>query len=151
MFGQCRRIFQQIISLDKRYFSVYWRFHKKCNEETDEGYLFEVDVQFFQKLHEFRNDLPVSNERIKTKKIEKLVANLYDKTEYVIHIRNLKQILNNGTVLKKVHRVIKFNKSAWLKPYIYMNTDPRKKTKEILEKTVWSWWIMHFLEKLEKK
>ena len=66
---------------------------------------------------------------MKIEKIEKLVANLYHKTEYVIHIRNLKQILNNGIVLKKVHRVIKFNKNTWLKPYIYMNTDPMKKNK----------------------
>ena len=42
-------------------------------------------------------------------KVEKLVTNLYDKTEYVIHIKNLKQALNHGFVLKKVHRVIKFN------------------------------------------
>ena len=45
---------------------------------------------------------------MKIEKVEKLVANLHDKTEYVIHIRNLKQALNHGLVLKKVHRVIKF-------------------------------------------
>ena len=50
------------------------------------------------------------------------VTNLHDKTEYVIHIRNLKQALNHGLVLKKVHRVIKFNQNAWLKSYIDMNT-----------------------------
>ena len=43
---------------------------------------------------------------MKIEKVEKLVANLHDKTEYVIHIRNLKQALNQGLVLKKVHRVI---------------------------------------------
>ena len=45
-------------------------------------------------------------------KIEKLVANLQDKTEYVIHIKNLKQALNYGLVLKKNHRVIEFNQNA---------------------------------------
>ena len=49
---------------------------------------------------------------MKIEKIEKLLANLHDKTEYVIHIRNLKQALNHGLVLKKVHRVIKFNQNA---------------------------------------
>ena len=49
------------------------------------------------------------NERMKIEKMEKLVANLHDKTDYVIHIRDLKQPLNHGLVLKKVHRVIKFN------------------------------------------
>ena len=46
---------------------------------------------------------------MKIKKVEKLVANLHDKTEYVVHLRNLKQALNHGLVLKKVHRIIKFN------------------------------------------
>ena len=56
------------------------------------------------------------------------------KTEYVIHIRNLKQALNHGLVLQKVHRVISFNQNAWLKPYIDMNTDLRKKAKNYFEK-----------------
>ena len=72
--------------------------------------------------------------KLKIRKVEKLVANLHDKTEYVIHIRNLKQALNHGLVLKKVHRVIKFNQNAWLKPFIDMNTDLRKKTKNDFEK-----------------
>ena len=87
---------------------------------------------------------------MKIEKVEKLVANLHDKTEYVIHIRNLKQALNHGLVLKKVHRVIKFNQNAWLKPYIDMNTDLRKNTKNDFEKVFLSWWIMQFLEKLWK-
>ena len=70
---------------------------------------------------------------MKIEKVEKLVANLHDKTEYVIHIRNLKQALNHGLVLKKVHRVIKFNQNAWLKPYIDMSADLRKKTKKDFE------------------
>ena len=60
---------------------------------------------------------------MKIEKVKKLEANLHDKTEYVIHIRNLKQPLNLGLVLKKVHRVIKFNQNACLKPCIDMNTD----------------------------
>ena len=108
-------------------------FIKNYNEESDEGYFFEVDVQYLEKLHELHNDLPFLPERMKIEKVEKLVANLHDKTEYVIHIRNLKQALNHGLVLKKVHRVIKFNQNAWLKPYIDMNTDLRKKAKNDFE------------------
>ena len=109
-------------------------FIKNYNEESDEGYFLEVDVQYLEKLHELHNDLPFLPERMKIEKVEKLVANLHDKTEYVIHIRNLKQALNHGLVLKKVHRVIKFNQNAWLKPYIDMNTDLRKNTKNDFEK-----------------
>ena len=60
-------------------------------------------------------------------KVEKLVANLCDKKEYVLHIRNLKQALDHRLVLKKVHEVIKFNEKTWLKPYIDMNPELRKK------------------------
>ena len=70
---------------------------------------------------------------MKIKGFEKLAANLHDKTEYVIHIRNLKQALNHGLALKTVYKVINFNPNTWLKPYIDMNTDLRKKAKNDLE------------------
>ena len=67
---------------------------------------------------------------MRLKKVEKLVTNLHDKTEYVIHKRNLKQALNHGLVLKKVHRVISFNQDEWLKAYIEMNTELIQKAKK---------------------
>ena len=76
-------------------------FIKNYNEKSDEGYLLEVDVQCPEKLHEVHNDLPFLPERMKLGKIEKLVTNLHDKSESVIHIRNLKQALNHGLSLKK--------------------------------------------------
>ena len=63
---------------------------------------------------------------MKIEKAEKFVANLRDKTGYVINIRNFKQALNHRLVLKKVHRVIKSNQNAWLKTYIEMNADAKK-------------------------
>ena len=71
---------------------------------------------------------------MKIQKFEKTVANLPDKNEYVLNIINLKQALNHGLFLKKFHRVIKFNHNAWLKPYIDVNTDIRKKAKNDFEK-----------------
>ena len=109
-------------------------FINSCNEGSDEGYFLEVDVQYLEKLHELHTDLLFLPERMKIEKAEKLVTNLHDKTEQVIHIRNLKQALNHGLVLKKVHAVIKFNLNAWLKPYIDMNTDLRKKAKNCFKK-----------------
>ena len=73
-------------------------------------------------------------ERMKVEKVENLVANLHVKTEYIIHIRNLKQALNHGLVLKKLQRIDKFNQNAWLKPYIDMDTDLRKQVKNEFEK-----------------
>ena len=70
---------------------------------------------------------------MKINKCEKLVWNLYNKKEYAIHIRALKQALNHGLILKKVHRVIQFNQKSWVKPYIDMNTKLRKNAKNELE------------------
>ena len=71
---------------------------------------------------------------MKIEEIEKLVANLHDKEESVIQIRNSKQALNHGLVMKKVHRVIKFNEKSWLKPHVDMNTQLRKNAKNNFEK-----------------
>ena len=73
---------------------------KNYNEESDEGYFLEVDVQYIKKLHELHNDLPFLPERMKIEKFKKVIANLHDKTEYVIDRRNLKQALNHGLVFK---------------------------------------------------
>ena len=75
-------------------------FIKSHNEKSDEGYLFEADVQCLENLHNFHNDLPLLPERMKFGKIEKLVANLHDKTEHVIHKESVKNALNHGLVLK---------------------------------------------------
>ena len=72
---------------------------------------------------------------METEKVKKIVTKLHDKSEYVVHIRNLKQALNHGLILKKEHRVIKFNQNAWLKPYIDMNSKLKKMQKMILRKT----------------
>ena len=90
----------------------------------------DVDDQYLQKLYELQNELSFLSERMKIEKVEKLVANLRNRTEYLIRIRNLKQALNNRLVLKRVHIVIKFNQNAWLKLCINMNTDLRKKAKK---------------------
>ena len=71
---------------------------------------------------------------MKINKCSKLVCNLYDKNNYVAHIRSLKQALNHGLILQKVHRVIQFNREAWLKEYIDMNTELRKEAKNIFGK-----------------
>ena len=71
-------------------------FIKNYTEERNKGYFLEVHVQYTEKLHELQNDLPLLPERMKIEKLKKLVANLHDKTEYVIHIRSLKQALNHN-------------------------------------------------------
>ena len=76
-------------------------FIKNYNEESDEGYFLEVDIQYPEKLHELHNDVPFLPERKKIKKVKKLVTNLYDKNECLIHVRKLKQLLNDGINFEK--------------------------------------------------
>ena len=76
-------------------------------------------MQDLEKIHALHNDLLFLCERRKIEKVENLAANLIDKNEYVIHIRNLKQTL-------KLHRIIKLSQESWLRPYIHMYTDLRK-------------------------
>ena len=86
-------------------FQINEDFIKSYNEESDEGY-----VQYLENLHKIQNDPPILPQRMKIEKVEKLVANLHVKSEYIINIRNLKQALNHGlVVIKKVQNVIKFN------------------------------------------
>ena len=110
-------------------------FIKNYDENSDKGYILEVDIKYPRKLHDLHSDLPFLPKRMKIDKYKKLVCNLHNKKNYVIHINSLKQALNHELKLKKVHRIIEFNQEAWLKSYIDMNTKLRKLAKIILKKT----------------
>ena len=104
---------------------------KKCH-------ILEVDLKSPRKLHDLLSDLPFLPKRMKSDKcvkyLKKLVCNLRNKKKYIVHIRSLKQVLNHGLKLKKIHRIIEFNQEAWLKTYIDMNTELRKIAKNDFEK-----------------
>ena len=104
-------------------------FIKNYDEEDDTGYLFVVDAEYPKNLHKLHSDLPFQPERIKINKCTKLACNLNDKENYPVHILALKQALNHGLKLEKVHSVISFRQEYWLKPYIDMNTELRKNAK----------------------
>ena len=65
-------------------------------------------------------------------KITKLVTTLEDKKEYVLHKSALKQVLNHGLILKKIHKVIEFKQRAWMKRYSDKNTKLRSESKNDL-------------------
>ena len=85
------------------------KFIKKYDENNDKGYILEVDVKYPKKLHDLHSDLPFLPERMKIDKCKRLVCNLRNKKKYVVHMRSLKQALDHGLKLKKVHRIIEFN------------------------------------------
>ena len=102
-------------------------------KKDKKGYILEVDVDYPRELHERHNELPFLPERMKIGKVEKLVPNLNKKKKYVVHIRTLDQALKHGLVLKKVHRAIQFEQSAWLQPYI----QEEHRASESSEKRLW--------------
>ena len=109
-------------------------FIKNYNKNEKKGYILEVDINYPKKLHDLHSDLLFLAERMEINKCKKLVCNLYDKKKYVLPINSLKQALNHGLKLKKIHRILQFNQEAWLKPYIDMNTELRKLARNDFEK-----------------
>ena len=107
-------------------------YHKKIDElvkKDKKAYLLEVDVEYPKELHENHNELPFFRGRMKIGRVEKLAPNLKDKKGYVVHIKALDQALKHGLKLKKLHRVIEFQQSRWMKAYIMLNTRLRKDAK----------------------
>ena len=96
--------------------------------------LLEVDLDYPEYLHDMHSDYPLAPERMIMNKVEKLVPNLNNKKNYVIHYENLKQYEELGFKITKIHRGIKFEERDWLKEYINLNTNLRTKAKNDFEK-----------------
>ena len=101
---------------------------------TDKGYLLEVDVSYPKELHNPHNDLPFMCERMEINGVEKLVPNLRDKKNYIIHIQALSQVPQHGLRLDGIDRAIEFDQSPWLKTYIDFNTQLRTAATNDFEK-----------------
>ena len=102
----------------------------------------EVDLEYPHKLHELHNDYPLAPEKlpvsgymlsnyckripdkyeIKVGDVKKIIPNLGNKTNYVVHYRNLQLYLSLEMKLTKIHRVLKLKQSDWMKKYIDFNT-----------------------------
>ena len=124
----------------------------KANDKK--GLILEVDLEYPQELHDLHNDYPVCPEKVRVSNdmlsgyykeiaekykisvglVSKLIPTLRDKKEYVLHYRNLQLHLDLSLKIKKVHRVLKFYQSPWLKQYIDFNTEKRKHAKNSFEK-----------------
>ena len=115
-------------------FEINEKFVNSYNKNSDKGYILEVHVDYPSKLHKLHSDMPFLPERMIIDKTKKLVCNLHDKKNYVVHISVLKQALDHELKLRKVHRVIEFNQKEWFKEYIDVNTELRKNAANDFEK-----------------
>ena len=126
----------------------------KYRDDSKKGLILEVDLEYPQELHDLHNDYPLGPENVKvtedmlsnyckkiankykisTGLVHKLIPTLSNKEKYVLHYRNLQLYLDLGLKLKKVHRVLEFNQSPWLKQYIDFNTQKRTHAKNSFEK-----------------
>ena len=118
--------------------------------DDKKGYICEVDMIYPENLHDAHNDYPLAPEKLEVQKewlsdyqnklvggslkVKKLVPNLKNKEKYVVHFRNLQLYVKLGMQVSKVHRVLEFEQSPWMAPYIIMNTELRKKAKSDFEK-----------------
>ena len=127
----------------------------KYKEDSKKGFILEVDLEYPNDLHDLHNDYPCAPEKVKVTRdmlsnyckkraekynistglVHKLIPTLSKKEKYVLHYRNLQLYTDLGLKLTKIHRVLKFNQSPWLKQYIDFNTYKRTKLKIHSKKT----------------
>ena len=112
-------------------------FIKNYNEQSNTGYRLVINVIYRTNFYKEHRDLPFFPYRGNVNKVNKLLCGLNDKNNYSIYICALKQALNHGLILKKVHAVIIFTQDAWLKAYIDMNTKLRMKAANDFEKDIY--------------
>ena len=124
------------------------------SENSSIGYILECDLEYPEELHDLHNDYPLCPEKIKISShmlsrycndiankygikvggVKKLIPNLSNKVRYVVHYRNLQYYLSLGIKLIKVHRILKFKQSNWLKEYVEFNTRKRQESTDEFNK-----------------
>ena len=130
------------------------KYSELSSNKLSKGYILEVDLDYPKELHDKHNEYPYCPEQVlvedkmlsdyakriaeehrtKNGKYRKLIPTLGKKENYVIHERNLRQAIDAGLVLTKIHRVLEFDQKPWIKDYIVFNTEKRQLAKNDFEK-----------------
>ena len=127
------------------------------SENSNIGYILEVDLEYPEELHDIHNDYPLRPEKIEVEYkmlskyckdivdwydirvggVKKLIPNLSSKVKYVVHYKNLIYYLSLGMKLVKIHRTLSFKQSNWLKNYTDFNTKKRKESSDEFNKNLY--------------
>lgn len=129
---------------------------RNISDDSDKGYILEVDLRYPERLHDSHSDYALAPERKRVNSdilypfsqrlserlfksprpssVEKLLTTLYYKTHYVLHIQNFKLYRDLGLELTAIHRVLCFKQCAWLKPFSDFNTRKRQEAANSFEK-----------------
>ena len=121
------------------------------------GYILEVDLEYCKELHDLLGDYPLCPEKIEVRSdmlskyceniadwynmkvggVKKLFPNLDDKVKYVVHYEDLKYYLSLGIKPIKIHRILSFKQSNWLKKYVDFNTKKRQESTDEFNKNLY--------------
>ena len=107
-----------------------WMTDNELDDWKHPSCFLDVDLEHPEDLHDLHNDYPLAPKRIKIRNVEKLIPNLNNKTNYVVHYQILKLYESLGLKTTKIHRGIKFEESAWLEEYINLNPKLRIEAKQ---------------------
>jgi hypothetical protein len=146
-YGECKWL------QDKDIRNIDWL---SIPENNEIGFILEVDLEYPETLHDLHSEFPLAPVKRKIEFQElspyqkdlvenlelngirrvpskKLILDLNNKYNYVLHFNNLKLYLELGLKLKKIHKVLSFKQKPWLKPYIMFNTRLRERAKDKFE------------------
>ncbi|MES9902020.1 MAG: endonuclease domain-containing protein [Sedimenticola sp.] len=154
MYQDCTNLYGKAMSMPLPTGEMRWltdteieEFDINRTQDDDQyGYILEVDLRYPSELHDDHNEYPlcpehvdvtydmlsaynrelIKNGDIYSAKSKKLIPSLNDKERYIVHFTTLRLYLKLGLQLKKIHKIITFKQSPWLKKYIDFNTNKRK-------------------------
>ncbi|XP_022161257.1 uncharacterized protein LOC111027265, partial [Myzus persicae] len=111
----------------------------KIADDSEVGYILEVDIDYPKHLHKTHNDFPFLplNECPPNSKVKKLLTTLLPKKNYIVHYKNLKKVISHSLTLVKIHRAIRFSQKKWMASYIKFCTKMRTEAKNEFEKEFW--------------
>ena len=114
-------------------------------DDATAGFILEVHLEYSQECHNLYEDLSACPgyfvPPLAGYNKPKLMTTLFPKERYIIHYRNLKQCLDLGLKWKKLHRILEFQQSTWLKQYIVWILNYKKNLTMTLRKFLINWWI----------